>query len=478
MSRFPVVLIACLGSLLAPVPAAAQTAPAELTAEDMRVLARDLLNAGRPSDAGEVLNAVLDRDPNDAAALVLGAQAALDQGQPAAAVDLAGRAYGNAPDDTTRYVAARLTALGHATLQQDTRAQFWLRRARQVAPTAEEAASVAQDYAFLRNRNPLSFNLTFGAAPSSNINNGSRSDTARIGSFVTVLSESAKPLSGVEINAGATLSYVLRESERSQTTVVFDLRTTNYALSQTAKDALQRDIDNTTGDTSDLPRSGNDFSYTEASVDLVQRYIITPGGRPTTFDVKLGRSWYGGDPYQDFVQAGVSHVFLLSPAESLRLDTFYRYNADIQPDSTTAGGSRDDFNDVASLGLGLTYARQIESGDILSLSLSPRRNVSDNSENDYTSMRLGAGLDLAQPFMAVRFGFGAQFEERKFDRSVYVTGIRRDRIVTGQVTALFDSVEYYGFVPAVTLSIGRTFSPAERFDTQYVNLGVDLRSAF
>ena len=451
---------------------------AGLSAEDMRVLAQQLLAAGRPSDAGQVLNALLARDPRDAAALILGAQAALNQNQPEAAIDLAVRGFRAAPDDTARYVAARLAALGHAGLGQDTRAQFWLRRARQTAPDAESAESVAQDYAFLRDRNPLAFQLQFGVAPSNNINNGSRSETVTIGPFVTVLSESAKPLSGLQFNAGATLSYRISETPRSQVLLGFDVSTTTYALTQRSKDALQRDIDAALFDADDLPRRGSDFAYTEASVSLTERVILREGWQPTTLTQQVGRSWYGGDPYQIFVSLSAAQTFALAPGERLRVDVFARHNYADQPDRFDASGEAIRYDDVTNYGAGLGYSRALDNGNVASVSLARRISKSDNSSNDFGSWRIGTGLDLGQPVMNVRFGFGAQFEERKYDRSFFTSGIRRDRTVTGQVSAVFDGVEYYGFSPVVTLSAGRTFSKAERFDTDFANLGVDLRSAF
>ncbi len=445
--------------------------PISLTAEDMRVLAQELLAAGDPAAAGEVLNALLVRDPNDVAALILGAQSALDQNRPDAALPLAMRGFQQADDDVARYVAARLAARSHAALDQDTRAQIWLRRARQTAPNSAEAESVAQDYTFLRNRNPLSVALNFGVSPSSNINNGSRFDTTTIGQFETRLSESAKPLSGIQYDVGGTLRYRLRESETAMTTAEFDLRTTTYSLSSSAKDGLQSDIDNAIArgfSADDLPRAGDDFAYTLLSVGLEERRILREGLQPTTFVVGAGRSWYGGDPYQTFVILGAAQTIPLGTTEQIR------FNANLRNDFADRAASED----VFSYSAGLSYARVLESGNLISLSLSDRISQSDDSERDYRSLQLGVSLDLGQPILNTRFGFGAQIEERKFDGSIYVQGIRRDRSISVQATALFDSVEYYGFNPAVTVSLGRTYSAAERFDTQYGNIGFDLRSAF
>ncbi|WP_394154187.1 tetratricopeptide repeat protein [Loktanella salsilacus] len=468
-------------------PAASQTGPASaeqvqgaasLSAEDMRVLAQQLLNAGRAADSTQVLNALLDRDPNDAAALILGAQAALDQGLPAQATGLAGRGYRAAGDDTSRYVAARLAARAHAEQKQDTRAQFWLRRARQVAPSAQGAESVAQDYAFLRNRNPLSFNLSFGASPSNNINNGSRSDTATIGPFVTVLSESAKPLSGIQFDAAVSARYRAHETNRSQLSFGVDLRTTTYALNQSAKDALQRDIDASLTDTSDLPRNGSDFSYSEASFSLIQKQIFKAGARPTTMSVQIGKSWYGGDPYQRFVAPSVSHTFALGRTDQLRLDGFARLNQSDREERTDVFGAPINDPDILNYGLGVTYSTLQAFGDVVNLGLAHRISRSDRADNNFSAWRISAGLDLAEPIMNVKFGFGFQMEERDYGDSIYVDGTRRDRIVNAQIAAQFDNVEYYGFIPVMTLGVGRTFSAAERFDTEYATIGMDLRSAF
>lgn len=449
-----------------------------LTAEDMRVMAQQLLNAGRPADAAQALNALLERDPRDPAALILGTQAALDQGQPAMAIDLAQRGYQAANDDTSRYVAARLAARAHAELGQDTRAQFWLRRARQAAPDASGAQSVAQDYAFVRNRNPLSFTLKFGASPSNNINNGSRSDTATIGPFITVLSESAKPLSGVQFDAAAAVKYRALETERLQLSLAFDVRTTNYALSQSSKDALQRDIETSISDTSNLPQSGNDFSYTEASFSVIQNWILKPGTRPTTLQLHAGKSWYGGNPYQVFFAPSVAHTFALSRTDQLRLDVFARQNVSARNKQTDIFGGPIEYPDVLNVGAGIGYSSLQPSGNIVSLSLARRSSISDSAEDDFSAWRVGMGLDLAKPLMNVRFGFGLQLEERNYGESIYITGTRRDRSVNAQVAAQFDNVEYYGFSPVMTVGLGRTFSLAERFDTEYATIGMDLRSAF
>ena len=102
ISRIAALSLWAAAATLMPVAVTGQTASVTLTAEDMRVLAQDLLNAGDPAGARDVAGALLDRNPNDVPALIFGAQAALEQNQPRAAVPLATRAFRKADDDTAR----------------------------------------------------------------------------------------------------------------------------------------------------------------------------------------------------------------------------------------------------------------------------------------------------------------------------------------------------------------------------------------
>ncbi|SHF24510.1 Tetratricopeptide repeat-containing protein [Loktanella atrilutea] len=479
-------LVACLA--LAPLAGTAQqpsAAAATLSPDQMRGLALDLLDRGQPAEATGLLDALLQRDPDDVAALILGARAAFDRDDPAEAQRLAARAYGRAPDDTTRYVAARLAARAQAAQGHDTRAQFWLRRARQYAPDAAEAESVAQDYAFLRDRNPLSVDLSFGISPSNNINNGTQSDEVVIGGIAFLNNNSAKPLAGIQYDAGATLTYRLDASDRSATFAELALRTTQYTLAGSARDALQEDIDSAAARgfaTDDLPRNGHDFAYTAATVTLLNRTIHRAGWLPTTYSMGLGTSWYGGNHYQTTLDLGVSHAVAMGPRARLQFSGGLRQDfADERsgafgtpPPARASVLSRDALSYTAGLG----YVRIRDDGDRLSLSVSDRVSRSDDTERDYNALQIGVGYDLAQPIMNVGFGFGVQLEQRRFENSFFVDGIRRDYTVTAQVTALLENVEYYGFQPAVTVGLGRTFSDSARFDTRYGTVGLDVRSAF
>ena len=94
--------------LLATPPGVAFAQEAELSAEDVRVLAYDLANAGDLGRAAELGEALLERDPDDVAALLLLALISSDTGQTRASIGYAHRAFAAAEREEDRFLGARL----------------------------------------------------------------------------------------------------------------------------------------------------------------------------------------------------------------------------------------------------------------------------------------------------------------------------------------------------------------------------------
>ena len=83
------------------------------------------------------------REGPDAFALLLRTEAAILLDDFPGAIDFGQRAFWQAGSDGQRFNAARLTALGYARQMQDTRAQLWLRAARQFAPSDAAPSRIA-----------------------------------------------------------------------------------------------------------------------------------------------------------------------------------------------------------------------------------------------------------------------------------------------------------------------------------------------
>ncbi|MBU2360400.1 MAG: DUF560 domain-containing protein [Alphaproteobacteria bacterium] len=473
MTRF---LSMALSALLvcAPMTLGAQAIPdaATLTANQMRALAQDLLRDNRPAAAGDVTAALLARDPADVTALVFGAQAALGTNDPARAIDLASRAYELADDPAPRYVAARLVARGHAEQNNDTRAQFWLRRASQYAPDAASDQSIAEDYAFLRDRNPLSLSLTFGISPTSNVNNGSVNDTSALFGFDVPfdLSPDAQALSGLAYNIGGTATYRTQANARAATYLQLQARHTTYTLSGDAERSLQDGAraarDPETRDRL-LAITGSDYAFSTLSFGVIHRRKFTDDLRPTTFDMTVGQNWYGGAAYERFVSAGVRQDFIVSPVDLVTLS----FEAEKRI-------GRDALDETISKSYGISQRHLFGNGDSVSVFGSLRNSTSDNGERNYDSVRTGVNYDRAAPFAGLLLGFGLDYEERSFDKSAIAGGARVDRTTSARVAAQITQIEYYGFQPVLKIEASRTDSDVGLFDRDYVNLGFDIQSSF
>jgi hypothetical protein len=185
-------LLAAVLALALSGPASTQSVPVALSPQEMRAAAVTLLEQGNAAQALRFARALLQRDSTDLAALLIGAEAAIALDDPATARALAARAWPLATTPDTRYRAARLAALALSLEGRDTTAQLWLRRAFQDAPSEDARRSAAEDYRFLRARNPLRFQLSGGLRPSSNINGGSSEETQVLFGVPLPISEGTK----------------------------------------------------------------------------------------------------------------------------------------------------------------------------------------------------------------------------------------------------------------------------------------------
>jgi hypothetical protein len=123
------------------------------------------------------------------------------------ALEAARRANASADTDDERYAAAVELAAGNFVQERGLIAQFWLRRAAQVAPTEELREAAIRNFRAVRAQTPWSWSLGFSVVPSSNVNNGSRAETIEIAGLPFVLSGDAQALSGLEATLTGSVRY-------------------------------------------------------------------------------------------------------------------------------------------------------------------------------------------------------------------------------------------------------------------------------
>ena len=133
-------------------------------------------------------------------------------GNYASAIALGRKAYRTTNDPQMKFYAAQTVAQAHTNAGNLTHAQLWLRRTRQFAPNAEIAGRIAQDYGKLRAQNPWSTSLSFGIAPTTNINGASNKTLFWDHSLLTQTA-----LAGLRILGGFRTTYTLHAEQLSAT---------------------------------------------------------------------------------------------------------------------------------------------------------------------------------------------------------------------------------------------------------------------
>ena len=425
-----------------------------LTPQQTRALAVSLLDEGQLAEAAAIADVLLQRDPEDTSALIVRSQVAVASGDFAGAIELAGRAYRTSDNPDARFIAARLVARSHAELVQDTRAQIWLRRARQFAPNDAAAAAVAEDFQFLRRRNPWATNLRFGFTPSSNVNNGSAKSTSELFGLPFQLDGLARALSGYELSLGADSRYRLTANNVSATFLDFDINGRTYFLTDEAKEQAPG-------------AKGSDFADATLGFGITHRRIFAEGLEPTTFSGRIGQYWYSGEPYTRSIDAKVSQSWRIDDNDSIGASLSAQNRRGLQGQEL-----------VRTYGLDLNWNHGFESGDLLQLSAGAARAESDDINSDFQSLSLGASYAFSQPVAGVQFGLGLSLNQRDWDAYTFAAGPREDKTAAVRLRMTFTQIEYYGFQPVMTLEATRTESNVDLFDRDYLRVGFDLQSSF
>lgn len=428
-----------------------------LTSQQVRVLSSELLAAGRPADAANVANLILATQPNDVEALILRTQAALMLGDFPTAATLAKRAYRQTSNGQIKFFTAQLAARAHAEQLQDSRAQLWLRRARQFAPDQDNANAIARDYRALANRNPWSNNLRFGISPSSNVNNGTEAETITLTGlpFAFVPSDDARPLSGIQISGGFSTRYRLNTDETSATFLDFDIQGRTYLLSRDAQEKVPT-------------AKGSDYSDASLGFGILHRRILADGQQPTDFSLRVGQTWYGRDPYTRTVDASIAHNWVIGDRGTFGVRVSAQDRTSLEDDPS-----------VQTYRLAADWTEGYGNGDSFRIGLTYTSAQSDSLDQAYEGLRVSTNYGLAQPYFGMQFSFGLDVEQRDFEGTRYATnGQREDKNVRAHMRIRFTDLEFYGFQPVATVEASRNQSTADLFDRDYVNFGFDLQSSF
>lgn len=439
-----------------------------MTLDQARGVAVAALDQGNPTLALQIGYGLLEADPEDAFAHFLIASAFRQQGRPSDAHRAASLAYRHADSTTEKFQASQLAARISVEEQRYTRAQVWLRRSLIHTPDPAFLPRIEEDYRKVRALDPLQLRFSFSVAPSSNVNNGSDSPYALIEGVpvIGIFDGLSQALSGVTGAADLALGYRIHSTQNGETRALARLYTSRVWLDDSSLDLANSfpgaDVSN------------GDFTY--SSVEAGLRHSFRAGGLQdgaiVSTDLIAGRSWYGGDAYQQFGRLGVTGNLALSDATRLSIGT------DIEHRSFDTSTNRP----IDSLSLRGTLSHLLGNGDQVSMSLSWRD--SDSDSRNFVSTRTAAYIQysMAEPIGPARLSFALGTAASDFpDYAVgfiVVPGGRQDETVFGSVEMLFEAFDYAGFVPSMTVKAQKTRSNVSRFEASEVAVSFGIRSRF
>jgi tetratricopeptide (TPR) repeat protein len=427
-----------------------------LNPEAMRKLAAAAVAAGHPDAALMLTEALLARDPKDGGALILRARALRDSGDYAPAARAARQAWRLSETDAARHMSSLAMAQALASSGQRLRAQWWLRRAAHHAPTPAMRQRAVQDFRYVQARNPWATALSFSVGPRSNINNGSAHETTRLYDlpYDFRLSGAAQALSGTELSLGISTRYRLSESRRHKTDLLFRAHHRTYRLTDEAR-AQAPGVE------------GSDFAFGSLSATLAHEARAAGASGPHRFAATLGQTWYGGDPYMQFAQFSATRHWALSQRTGAHLSVTLEGQAG-------QGG----IADSRKLRLASGVTRVIGGGHRLHLGVIGTASRSDDAARDYDRVEAVARVAFGQPVMGMELTLDFSAAGERYAGVFLGTSGREDNEFAVELTADLPAVEYYGFIPSLTLRASRTDSTITRYETEKLGVEVGWRSAF
>lgn len=452
---------ALLALLLALPPLPAGAKGTRVTRGEARALAAQLLRDGRPAAAHQVAMALWTADRKDIEALLLLSQAALQMGQAGTARDAAAAAWTLARPGRQKFASAIAAAQALAAEKRFGRAQAWLRRAANHAPSDEMAAVVARDYAMMRQANPLSVSLGFNLTPSSNINNGSRHATTTFegSDLVWSLLPEGRALSGVEVSAEAQLKYRLGAGQRGATHLELSAYAREVVLSHRAKQLLAEDPFG--------PAGAGDFAYAQVTLGVTHTHAAANGRDPWWIGASLTRSTYGRAPLSTTGSLRLGRQWTLQGGNQALLGlTVDRTHYDASGERATAGE------------LTGRWSHPFANGDKLSLGVSLSGTQSTRATRENTGIGLSLGWNLGEVRPGIDLHLSYAVEYTRYPVAAAIRDARIDLRQTLRADVGFQDIALYGFEPVVSVEAGRNRSNVDLFDTGGLRLGLSLRSQF
>jgi hypothetical protein len=441
-------------ALLVAGPAAAQI---QISVEEARGLAATLAAQGQREAAASVAASLLEADPNDASAWVVIARIRRAEGDIPGALQAARRANANADTDDERYAAAVELAAGNFIEDRGLIAQFWLRRAAQVAPTEELRAAAVENFRAVRAQTPWSYSIGFSVVPSSNVNNGSTAETIEIAGLPFVLSGDARALSGLEITLSGSVRYRFEGFDGQPATLYAGAAFQRVVLSDEAKEQAPE------AEAADYAFDAFEVGYSQVVSSWDEDVVIR-------LDGIVGRNRYGGEPLSNYVRGGVVTNWAIGDRSLATLSASLERQVRFDEGDRSAWVTRLDARRIWQVN---------DAGDIFGIGGGVRRARSDSIEIENDAVQFSVDYTWDEPVIGpATLGLGLDLEYRDYPASPYTSDGRQDTFVALTATIGAPGWNFYGFGPTMTIEASRTESNVSLYDARDLGVRFGITSVF
>jgi tetratricopeptide (TPR) repeat protein len=445
--------IACMTPAVAQETQASQ--PYEVSPVQAKTIARQALALGDADLAEAIASALLERNPDDAEALMIRALIARAAGELDIAENSAAQAYRVSDIPALRFDAAFLIADIKARKEHFTRAQFWLRRADNVAPDDQRRAAATRAYQAVTRRNPLSIQLGFTLRPSNNINNGSE----EIGEGPLGLSGSLDdPIAAIDASVSTALRYKLKETPEVLTEAYANIFVRRAILESGYADIVPG-------------TEANDFDYVSLSFGLEHKTLLFPDLGATSFRLGYGGGYYLNKHYQSAADISFSQEFRFERGSAiragLRLRDTHRFDS---PRASSVDTS-----------LSLDYFPQSSERLAWSFGTTLTNYNSKAPTVEGYRVELRTRVVLKKTFFGTQPDLSASLSWRdlpEFDYFLALENGRQDLSGSLSVGLTYRDVSYFGFQPRAEFSWSQTNSEVDLWDTRSFSFGMTVVSRF
>jgi len=450
LSLAAAILLTSAAPLTAQTPEDTQT----LSVPQARAIARQALQSGNIALADQLSSILLQRDPEDAEALLLRALIARGAGALDIAEQAAADAYRFSDNPALQFDAAFLVADIKARKEQFTRAELWLRRADNVAPDDGRREAAKRAFQNVSRLNPLTVQLRFTARPSNNVNNGAETLAIDLGGLPFFLDPSGQQLGGYEASTGVSLAYRLFENETRKTEALAELFYRKIWLDSEAQDLVPT-------------AEGSDFDYGVLIAGIRDQRLIWPDLGITEITTLVGQSWYGGDELARWGELKLGQTIRQSDVQQLRFGSTIRSEKRLDSD----------VNSSNSIAFSVDMTRVAESGGTFGLGTTFKNIWSDSGTVDLASVALRANRSFSQ-MGSVQPRFSASVEQRNYHKFSSVAGGRDDTTLSLGIDVTFPDISYFGFLPQASLQARKTWSTVDIYDRNEYSFGITAVSRF